>query len=138
MASNITRLPLVPQLIHAASACVFSDGKVLLVKRPDGFWAFPGGKIEKPETPHAAAARELFEETGVVADLKTLVGQFEIKLPDRHFLIYCYAGFYLSGDAVARSDAQEVVWKLPSETNSMRLAPNIAKAMMQAQRFLVS
>ena len=55
------------------------NGKVLLIQRSAASdfepskWAFAGGKIEEGEAPAAAAARELFEETGYTAkDLKPL------------------------------------------------------------------
>jgi 8-oxo-dGTP diphosphatase len=46
------------------------DGRYLLAQRPkgriwDGYWEFPGGKIEPGETAAAAIARELEEELGV-------------------------------------------------------------------------
>ncbi len=54
-----------------ASAVVVRDGKVLLGRRRgshgDGTWSFPGGKVDPGEPPAAAAARELEEETGLVA-----------------------------------------------------------------------
>jgi 8-oxo-dGTP pyrophosphatase MutT (NUDIX family) len=41
------------------------DGCVLLMRRKDdGTWSFPGGRIEDGETPAEAAAREAEEETG--------------------------------------------------------------------------
>jgi 8-oxo-dGTP diphosphatase len=123
-------------LIRAASACVWREGKVLLVKRPEGVWAFPGGKIEGDESPIDTAHRELLEETGVAADLQQLVGRYEIVAPRARYVISCYTGFHLSGVGVAQSDALDAVWVLPTQTTKLFLAPNIAKALMAAQHLL--
>lgn len=50
------------------SACVFvvRDGRVLSVIDHRGY-GLPGGKVEPGETAKTAAARECFEETGMVA-----------------------------------------------------------------------
>ncbi|WP_405728725.1 NUDIX domain-containing protein [Streptomyces sp. NBC_00028] len=42
---------------------------VLLVKHRVRGWVPPGGKVEPTETPREAAARELHEETGLLAQL---------------------------------------------------------------------
>jgi 8-oxo-dGTP diphosphatase len=122
--------------IRAASACVFRDGKVLLIKRREGMWAFPGGKLLEQETPFDGAHRELFEETGVTADLQQLVGQYEVHARHGHFLISCYTGFHLAGEGLAMSDAQDAQWFLPSETRVILLAVHVQSAIMSAQRLL--
>ncbi len=43
--------------------------RVLLVRHRWRGWVCPGGRVEGAETPREAAARELREETGVVAQL---------------------------------------------------------------------
>jgi 8-oxo-dGTP pyrophosphatase MutT (NUDIX family) len=49
---------------------VVREGKVLLHwHRKLGMWLPPGGHIEKDELPDEAAAREVFEETGVRCEL---------------------------------------------------------------------
>ena len=77
----MTALQQLPKL--GASACVWKDGKVLLVQRakpPLGLWSLPGGHVEFGETALAAAERELLEESGVTADLTAFVGLYEIIL----------------------------------------------------------
>ena len=56
-----------PQLRDRATAVVIRDGKVLLVLGRGPVYLMPGGGIEQGESPAEAAARELFEETGLTA-----------------------------------------------------------------------
>lgn len=53
-----------PEKYRATVIC-FHEGRVLLVRKKGGRWNFPGGTVEPGESPHAAAARELYEETGL-------------------------------------------------------------------------
>ncbi|MBO0513901.1 NUDIX domain-containing protein [Streptomyces beijiangensis] len=55
----------------AADVWVFDTGltHVLLVNHRWRGWVSPGGSVDAGETPREAAARELFEETGVRAEL---------------------------------------------------------------------
>jgi 8-oxo-dGTP diphosphatase len=57
-------------LLVVAAALVDVDGRVLICKRPHGkhlagMWEFPGGKVDKGETPEACLIRELDEELGI-------------------------------------------------------------------------
>lgn len=54
-----------------AAVLIQPDDRVLLARRPPGkayagYWEFPGGKVEPGESLHAALARELHEELGIV------------------------------------------------------------------------
>jgi 8-oxo-dGTP diphosphatase len=59
-----------PLVLVAAAALIDVDGRVLICKRPQGkqlagLWEFPGGKVEKGETPEACLIRELNEELAI-------------------------------------------------------------------------
>lgn len=44
------------------------DGEVLFVRKRNAKWNLPGGRVERDETPHEAAIREMAEETGLAFD----------------------------------------------------------------------
>jgi 8-oxo-dGTP pyrophosphatase MutT (NUDIX family) len=63
-------------LIEAAGGIVQNEKKELLFIHRLGKWDLPKGKIEKKETPDAAALREVTEETGVsLLTLKKKIGE---------------------------------------------------------------
>ena len=60
------------------------DGGVFVGQRKDRFteaWQMPQGGVDKGEEPRAAALRELWEETGVTADLVEVVAETSEWLP---------------------------------------------------------
>jgi len=57
-------------VVVVACALVDADRRVLIARRSEGgsmagLWEFPGGKVEKDESPEAAIIRELDEELGI-------------------------------------------------------------------------
>jgi 8-oxo-dGTP diphosphatase len=127
--------------ILGASACIWRDGKVLLIKRGkppgEGLWSLPGGKIEAGENAETAAVRELYEETQITAKLIQAMGPFEVRRGDAViYAITCFAGHYVSGEAVASSDAADVAWVYPQALGGFELAPNIAQAIAEAAKLL--
>jgi 8-oxo-dGTP diphosphatase len=79
-------------VLVSAVALIDPDGRVLLAQRPTGksmagLWEFPGGKVEKGETPEGALMRELEEELGI----KT----WESCLAPLTFASHAYEDFHL-------------------------------------------
>ena len=85
-----------------ASAAVFRDGCILLIKREDnGLWAMPGGWTEVGETWAQSVERELREETGLAGTAKRLLGVFDSRLWRSRAKYHFYSGVWLvevSGD----------------------------------------
>ncbi len=61
-----------------------ADGNVFVGQRKDHYeeaWQMPQGGVDKGEDPRDAALREMWEETGITADLVTIVAETEGWLP---------------------------------------------------------
>lgn len=140
----MTDQPIIPKL--AASACVWRNGEVLLIRRAKppvtDAWSLPGGHVEAGETVMAAAARELLEETGVTAKLDTLVGVYDVLPRDAegrllaHYAICCFTGLWSAGEAQAFSDAAEVRWLAPERFAGVPFLPSVKVAIARAQELL--
>ena len=62
-----------PVVDVAVGVLIRADGDFLLTSRPagkvyEGYWEFPGGKLEAGETVEQALRRELHEEIGITID----------------------------------------------------------------------
>jgi ADP-ribose pyrophosphatase YjhB (NUDIX family) len=98
---------------------VFDGDKVLLGKKPNGFW-IPGGHAHTDESSIDAAIRELKEETNL--DLSNLK-LFHSKISeDKVVDVYVCTDF--SGKAEAADDLQEVQWFEINELPDMKLDGN--------------
>lgn len=82
-------------------ALVIKDDKILLVKRAHhpgkGYWTNPGGYIEQLESIEETIIREVEEESGIVAQIKSIVAIRD--LPRHvHNLYVAFAMDYISGE----------------------------------------
>jgi 8-oxo-dGTP diphosphatase len=119
------------------SIAVFQEDRVLLVRRGKepfaGYWSLPGGSQELGETMAAAAVRELFEETGLVATNLHFAELFEPMLHDQsgqllqHFVLGVFACRDYSGEARPGSDARETKWHPVDQVHELRVTSGTAE-----------
>lgn len=69
------------QAVHAFCFC--GDKMVVVYSNEKGYWAPPGGGIEKGETIEKAVIREVTEETNMEVLSQELIGYQDIYEPDR-------------------------------------------------------
>jgi len=117
-----------------ADAVVFAPDEngvdhVLLIRRRwepfEGMWALPGGHVDAAEEADDAAARELEEETGVVAPLLTELGAWHGVGRDprgRYVTVAYLAELDQMVTPVAEDDAAEAAWIPVPEALGMGLA----------------
>jgi 8-oxo-dGTP diphosphatase len=79
-------------------------------------WEFPGGKIEKGETPEAALARELQEELSATLDKCVELGRTRHKYASmtEELEIRFYAASIKEGN-ITPNEFEQIVWALPKE-----------------------
>lgn len=121
-----------------------SEGKLLLVKKPDGVGPYagmyltPGGGVKTGEAIDNAVLRELYEETGVkVKNLKRIT--FDDAVTDNwqgietHYIMLLYTGDYVSGNLKPTDgddDNLEIIkWFTVEELNDLPLSPPLKKSL---------
>jgi 8-oxo-dGTP diphosphatase len=101
-------------------AVVLRGDRALVVRRANppmaGRWGFPGGVLELGETVAQGALRELFEETGVVAEaigpltvIDTVDRDDESRIRYHYTLVAVHATWQ-AGEGAPGDDADEVAW----------------------------
>jgi 8-oxo-dGTP diphosphatase len=75
------------------------EGRLLLVADSESVFMLPGGGVDPGETIEAAAVRELFEETGLIATRTEYRYAFET-VSNRHHVFAVEAGGSLDADRI--------------------------------------
>ena len=93
--------------VGASVIVVDENNRILLQLRSDNHcWGYAGGSVELDEEVEEAAKRELFEETGLIAEHLELFGVFSGK--DTHYI-------YPNGDEVSNIDIVYICKKYSGE-----------------------
>jgi 8-oxo-dGTP diphosphatase len=93
--------------IDVTAAVIRKNGKVLIAQRAtgehlEGLWEFPGGKIEKGETPEECLKRELFEEFGIDVRIGQFITESRFSYKKKNIRLLAYVVEHLSGDFLVK------------------------------------
>ena len=116
--------------IDVVAAIICDGDKVFATQRGygefEGWWEFPGGKIEPGESHHEALKREIREELDVEIVVEELVCTVEYDYPNFHLTMHCYFCSIANGEVellehksarwLRRDELNEVEW-LPADVS---------------------
>lgn len=114
-------------VLQVVAGVVCCGNKIMLARRAvgkhlEGFWEFPGGKVEPGETHQQSLARELLEELGLPVMVGNCLGSQRFEYPDRIIELHAYLAE--AEDECTPGDSHDaVVWVYPDQLGSYRIAP---------------
>jgi len=115
-----------------------THGRYLVAQRPSdkispGKWEFPGGKVESPEQPEQALAREMLEEIGIQVINARPVLQLRNRFPER--LVFLDVWHVLEWQGLPHgAEGQSVRWIEQAETGDYDFLPGVEKIMLAIEQ----
>ena len=112
--------------INVVAAIIIEDGKVFATQRGygewQGWWEFPGGKIEAGESPAEALEREIREELDSEIAVGTLLETVEWDYPAFHLSMQCFI-CRLKSDSIQLKEHKASAWLSKDQVGSVRWLP---------------
>ena len=114
-------------MIPVVAALIVRGGRLLIARRPEGRhmagrWEFPGGKLEKGESPEDAVEREIREELGLDVRAGRIYQAIAYSYPEKDVLLLFYAAAVVSGEPRPIEEA-EIRWVTVEELDGYAFAP---------------
>lgn len=102
-------------IVKVAGAIIRKNDKILIARRApgeksQGFWEFPGGKIENGEISSECIKRELKEELNIEADIGLLYSQYSFDYSNISYELYFYEVKSFSG-RLKKSVHDKIKWE---------------------------
>jgi 8-oxo-dGTP diphosphatase len=116
--------------ILVSAAVLERDGRVLLTRRMkgahlEGYWEFPGGKVEPGEDPKDALVREVREECAIDIEVLDILDVTFHRYPEKDVLLLFYDCRFAEGGAreVQHLGVADHVFVLPEDLPRYPLPP---------------
>ena len=116
--------------IHVVAALIWKqpDREQFLIaqrqkgKHLEGYWEFPGGKLESYESPWQGLQRELAEEINIQMIKARPFMQVYYRYPDRNILLDAWSVEEYQGEVMSREE-QAIRWVALNQVDSFRFPP---------------
>lgn len=125
--------------IEVVAAVIRKNGRVFATQRGygdwEGWWEFPGGKIEQGETPEEALRREILEELQAEISVDEFLCTVEYDYPKFHLTMHCYFCSLLS-ETFHLNEHEAAQWLQTDELDSVRWLPADVMVVEELKRHL--
>lgn len=112
--------------IEVVAAVILREGKVFATQRGygewQGWWEFPGGKIEPGETPQEALIREICEELDAEIYVGDLLETVEWDYPAFHLTMHCFL-CTLKSVSLHLNEHESAAWLTRETIHSVKWLP---------------
>lgn len=112
--------------IEVVAAIIIKEGKVFATQRGygewQGWWEFPGGKIEPGECPQDALKREIKEELDAEIEVGDLLETVEWDYPAFHLTMHCYI-CTLTSESIHLNEHEASAWLTKETLDSVKWLP---------------
>ena len=112
--------------IEVVAAIIIKDGQAFATQRGygefQGWWEFPGGKMEAGESPQEALRREIREELDADVLVKELLEIVEWDYPNFHLTMHCFICNLLS-ESLHLNEHEAAVWLNLENLRSVKWLP---------------
>lgn len=116
------------KVVAAVIKAVNKNGEDIIFATQRGYgefkdgWEFPGGKIEKGETPQEALKREIMEELDTEISVGELIDTIEYDYPTFHLSMDCFWCEVIKGNLVLK-EAEDAKWLKKNELDKVDWLP---------------